>query len=67
MFINSFHKNHLSKPTATSPAIDTAIPMARKTVKPIEPPKQKRERLANGNNKWAKKNWTTFDFYRVFG
>ena len=41
--------------------------MARPTVKPIEPPKQKRGQLANNINKWAKKNWAVFDFYYVFG
>ena len=40
--ISSFHKDHPDKPTATSPAINTAPPMARLTVKPTEPPKQKR-------------------------
>ena len=40
--INSFHKNHPDKPTAPSPAINTASPMARLVVKPIKPPKQKR-------------------------
>ena len=53
--ISSFHKDHPDKPTATSPAIDTAPPMARPTVKPAEPPKQKRGRLANSTNKRAKK------------
>ena len=40
--ISSFHKDHPDKPTATSPAIATAPPMARLTVKPTEPLKQKR-------------------------
>ena len=39
--ISSFHKDHSDKSTATSPAIDTAPPMARPTVKPTELPKQK--------------------------
>ena len=39
--ISSFHKDHLDKPTTTSPAIDTAIPMARPIAKPIESLKQK--------------------------
>ena len=38
--ISSFHKDHPDKPTATSPAIDTAPPMAR----PTEPLKRKRGR-----------------------
>ena len=39
--ISSFHKDHLDKPTATSPTTDTAPPIARPTVKPTGPPKQK--------------------------
>ena len=54
--ISSFHKDHPDKPTATSPAIDTAPPMARLTVKPTRPSKQKQGRLANSTNKRAKKN-----------
>ena len=65
--ISLFHTEHPDKPTATSPAIDTAPPMARPIVKPTEPPKRKRGRLANNTNKRAKKNWAVFDFYRVFG
>ena len=53
--ISSFHKDHPDKPTATSPAIDTAPPMARPTVKPAEPSKQKQGRPANSTNKQAKK------------
>ena len=64
--IRSFHKDHPDKPTATSPAIDTALPMARPTVKPTAT-KQKRGRPANSTNKQTKKNWTEFGFYRVFG
>ena len=69
--ISSFHKNHPDKPTETSPAIDTALSMARPTVRPTAtataPPKWKRGQLANSINKRAKKNWAAFDFYRVFG
>ena len=65
--ISSFHKDHPDKPTATSPAIDTAPPMARLTVTPTEPFKRKRGRPANSTNKQAKKNWAAFDFYHVFG
>ena len=54
--ISSFHKDHPDKPTATSPAIDTAPPMARLTVTPTEPFKRKRGRPANSTNKQAKKN-----------
>ena len=53
--INLFYKDHPDKPTTTSPAIDTAPPMARPTVKPTEPPKQRREQPANSTNKQAKK------------
>ena len=34
--ISSFHKEHLDKPTATSPAINTAPPIARLIVMPTE-------------------------------
>ena len=63
--ISSFDKDHPDKPTATSPAIDTAPPMARPTVKPAEPPKRKRGRPANSTNKRAKK-WAAFDFLSCF-
>ena len=42
--ISSFHKDYSDKPTATSPAIDTAPPMTRPTVKPTEPLKRKQRR-----------------------
>ena len=64
--ISLFHKDHPDKLTATSSAIDTAPPMARLTLKPAEPSKQKRGRPANSTNKRAKK-LTAFDFYRIFG
>ena len=58
--ISLFHKDHLKKPTAISPPVNFAPPMARPTVKPT--PKftttRKRGRLANSANKQAKKNWT---------
>ena len=54
--ISLFHKDHPDKLTATSPAIDTVLPMARPTVKPTGPPKQKRGRPANSTNKQANKN-----------
>ena len=53
--INSFHKDHPEKPTATFPSIDSALPMARLTVRPIAL-KQKRGRLAGGASKCVK-NW----------
>ena len=54
--ISLFHNDHPDKPTATFPAINTAPSMARPTVKPTEPLKQKREQPANSTNKRAKKN-----------
>ena len=56
--INSFHKDHPEKPTATSPSIDSALPMTRPTVKPTAKAttKQKRGRPANNAGKQAK-NW----------
>ena len=54
--ISSFHKDYPDKPTTTSPAIDTAPPMARPTVKPTGPPKRKQGQPANSTNKQAKKN-----------
>ena len=64
--INLFHKDYSIKPIATSSTINTIPPIARLTVKPIEPTKQKREQPANITNKRAKKNRVTFNFYRVF-
>ena len=56
--IRSFYKNHLEKPTATSPPINSAPPMARPTVKPKakSTTKQKRGQQANSAKKQAKKN-----------
>ena len=54
--ISLFHKDHPDKSIATFPAIDTAAPMARPTVKPMEPLKRKRGRPANSTNKRVKKN-----------
>ena len=65
--ISLFHKDHPDKSTATFPAINTAPPIARPTVTPTEPLKQKWGWPANSINKRAKKNWAAFDFYRVFG
>ena len=60
--ISSFHKNHLEKPTATSPPIDFAPPMTRPTVKATAKTitKQKWGRPANSVKKQAK-NWTHTD------
>ena len=52
--ISSFHKDHPDKPTATSPAIDTAPPMARLTIKPTEPLKRKQGRPKGRATKRAK-------------
>ncbi len=50
--ISTFHKEHPEKPTATSPALDSASPMVR----PIIPkePKRKRGRPIKGANKRGK-------------
>ena len=54
--ISSFYKDHPNKPTVTSPTIDTKPPIARLTVTPTKPLKQKRGRPTNSTNKRAKKN-----------
>ena len=51
--ISCFHKKHPEKPTATSPPINSAPPMARPTVRPT-PLKRKRGRPAGGASKRAK-------------
>ena len=51
--INSFHKNHPKKPTATSLPINSAPPMVSPTIRPT-PLKQKRGRPAGGASKSAK-------------
>ena len=65
--ISLFHKDHPDKPNAIFPTINTAPLMARPTVKPAKPLKQKRGRPANNTNKQTKKNRAVFDFYHVFG
>ena len=52
--ISSFHKDHSDKPTATSPAINTAVPMARPTAKSTEPPKRKQRKPTERTKKRAK-------------
>ena len=52
--ISSFYKDHLDKPTATSPTIDTALPIARPIVKPTEPFKRKQRRLTGCATKRTK-------------
>ena len=56
--INSFYKDHSKKPTASSPPVNSAPPMARPTVKLTAKStiKRKRGRPANSGNKQAKKN-----------
>ena len=65
--ISSFHNNHPDKPTTTSSIVDSALPIARLTIKPTECSKQKWGQQANSTNKWAKTNWAAFEFYHVFG
>ncbi len=62
--ISTFHRDHSEKPTATSPPIDSASPMAGPIVKPkaeASSTKQKRGRpaKANGTSKRTKKSWTS--------
>ena len=54
--INSFYKKHLEKPTATSPSINSAPPMARPIVKPTRPTitKRNRDQPVNNASKQAK-------------
>ena len=56
--ISLFHKDHPEKPTATSPPVDSAPPIARPTVKPTAKPttKRKQGRPTNSANKQSKKN-----------
>ena len=42
--ISAFHKDHPEKPTATSPPLDAAPPMAKPSVKPPVKPSAKRKR-----------------------
>ena len=53
--LSAFHKDNPDKPTATSPPVDTAPPMARPRSEPTKAAKQKRGRLATSTrNKKAK-------------
>ena len=52
--ISLFYKDHLDKPTATSPTIDTLPPMARPITRPIEPLKQKQGQPTRRTKKCAK-------------
>ena len=49
--IRLFHKDHPEKLTATSPIINSASPMARPTIKPTKPIKQKQGQSVNNANK----------------
>ncbi len=51
--INTFHKEHLEKPTVTSPPLTSAPPMARLTI-PKEP-KRKRGHPSKGANRRGRK------------
>ena len=56
--LSKFYWENPTKPTATSPPVDTALPMPRPIVKLTCATKQKRGRPAkNGANKKAKKTW----------
>ncbi len=50
--ISTFHKEHAEKPTATSPPLDSASPIARPTIP--KGPKQKRGHPSKGANKRGK-------------
>ena len=52
--ISLFHKDHPDKPTATSPAIDTALPMLSPTVRPTELLKRKQGQLTGRATKRTK-------------
>ena len=41
--ISTFHKDHLEKPTATSPPLNSALPKAKPSVKPSVKPSAKRK------------------------
>ena len=53
--INFFHKDQQEKPTTTSPPIDSTLPIARLTIRPISL-NRKRGRPAGGVSKRIK-NW----------
>ena len=52
--VSTFHKNHPDKPTATSPPIDLAPPMAKRTAPPNVNGKRKRGRPVGSVRKKAK-------------
>ena len=52
--VSTFHKDHSNKPTATSPPIDLALPMAKRTAVPNINGKQKCGRPVGSVRKKAK-------------
>ena len=52
--VSTFHKGHPEKPTVTLVPLDSAPPMARPTVKPTDPLKQKQGRPTRRAKKRAK-------------
>ena len=52
--VSTFHKDHPEKATAISARLDSASPMAKPTVRPTEPLKQKRGRQTRHVKKHAK-------------
>ena len=59
--LSKFHQENPTKPTTISPLVDSALPMARSTVKPTRITKQKRDWPAkNGTNKRLEKTWAFF-------
>ena len=65
--IRLFHKNHSEKLTATFLHINSALAMARPTVKSTAKSitKRKQSRPVNSTNKWAKKNWSFYLFFHL--
>ena len=60
-----FSKDHPNKPIAIFLPINFALLIARPTIKPTKPIKQKEGQLANNANKQAKKNGIFYSFSRV--
>ena len=52
---STFHKNHLEKPTATSPSLDFTPPIAKPSVKPAKPFAKQKQGYLTGSIKRAKK------------
>ncbi len=64
--VSTYHKEHPEEPTTTSPQVDSALLMARPTIKPTNKRKRGRPAKATSANKRAKNSWG-FDFYLIFG